>query len=192
MIDEDDEAELDALFAPIIVKYVKTPKVLHGVTISNNMLFSGNMYGFSGQKLDYQLLTRVVSVVLGGDAEDDDWEQAVISSTGGYRGTAVVYSYPINSNKKFYRCLNLDCGVNSKVDARLLGIAATIHAHIYLSQKTSDYDIQRKHLNAAGGLRDYCYQVAGRAGFEEFTLTLCELLCADLLTFYEDEEDEQY
>lgn len=179
LVEEDDEVR--ALFEPTTPSFVATPKILHGISLASSIFSLSATPDALASQLSDALLERVAMQVLGSDVGDDDWQRATISSAGGLYGAAVTYKYPTNYNKKFFACLNPECGINTRVDARLLGIAATIHAHVYLAERSEGYEVGRRHMNTASGLREYCYQAAGKAGFADFTEALFDLLCADLL-----------
>lgn len=179
MVEEDDEVR--ALFEPMTPSFVATPKILHGISLASSIFSLSATPDALASQLSDSLLEKIATQVLGSDVENDDWQRATISSAGGLYGAAATYKYPTNHNKKFFTCLNPECGLNARVDARLIGIAATIHAHVYLAECSKSYEAGRQHMNAASGLRDYCYQAAGKVGFADFTEALFDLLCADLL-----------
>lgn len=179
LVEEDDEVR--ALFSPTTPSFVKTPNMLNGMQLTNSIFGGSSFLRSSESMIEDILLRRTISEVFGIQDLDDDWVQLVIGSVSNAKGGAVSYYHPVNRNKKYYHCINMDCGIDIRVDGKLIGIAATIHCHIYMSQLTDDYNQSRKHMNAAGELRDYCYTSAGKAGYSEFTTTLFDLLCADVL-----------
>lgn len=179
MIEEDDEVR--ALFSPTTPSFIKTPNMLNGMQLTNGVLGVSSFLKSAESIIDESLLRRTIGEIFGIKDLEDDWVHVIIGSVSNVKGGGVSYYSPINSNKKYYHCINMDCGIDIKVDARLIGIAATIHCHIYMSQLTDDYNQSRKHMSAASQLRDYCYTSAGKAGYSEFTTTLFDLLCADVL-----------
>ena len=156
--------------------------MLNGMQLTNSIFGGASLLKSVEIAIDESLLRRTMGEIFGIQDLEDDWVHLIIGSISNTKGGAVAYYRPINSNKKYYHCVNMDCGIDTRVDGRLIGIAATIHCHIYMSQLTEDYNESRKHMNAASELRDYCYMSAGKAGYSEFTTTLFDLLCADVLT----------